>query len=57
MTVTIFSFNEPSVRLHERLGFQLEGRIRRMAYTGGVHHDALIYGMTAEEFTERFTRT
>ena len=55
-TVTIFSFNEPSVILHERLGFQLEGRLRRMAYTAGAYHDALIYGMTAEEFTERFTR-
>lgn len=53
VTVTIFSFNEPSVRLHERLGFQLEGRIRRTAYTAGAHHDALVYGMTAEEFTER----
>jgi RimJ/RimL family protein N-acetyltransferase len=54
VTVTIFSFNEPSVRLHERLGFRLEGRIRRMAYTAGAHHDALIYGMTAEEYTERW---
>lgn len=53
-TVTIFSFNEPSARLHERLGFVLEGRLRRVAYTAGAHHDALIYGMTAEEFTERF---
>jgi RimJ/RimL family protein N-acetyltransferase len=54
VTVTIFSFNELSVRLHERLGFQFEGRIRRTAYTAGAHHDALIYGMTVEEFTERF---
>ncbi|MEZ4563752.1 MAG: GNAT family protein [Thermomicrobiales bacterium] len=53
-TVTIFSFNEPSVRLHERLGFQLEGRIRRTAYTAGAHHDALIYGLTAEEFAAWF---
>ena len=42
------------MRLHERLGFQAEGRIRRTAYTAGAHHDALIYGMTAEEFRERF---
>lgn len=51
-TVTIFSFNEASVRLHERLGFQLEGRIRRTVFTAGAHHDALMYGMTAEEFAE-----
>jgi RimJ/RimL family protein N-acetyltransferase len=54
VTVTIFSFNEPSARLHERLGFQLEGRLRRMTYTAGAHHDALIYGMTAEEFAARW---
>lgn len=53
VTVTIFSFNEPSVRLHERLGFQFEGRIRRTAFTAGAHHDALIYGMTVEEFAAR----
>lgn len=53
-TVTIFSFNEPSVRLHEQLGFQLEGRIRRMAYTAGAHHDALIYGITGEEYSQRW---
>lgn len=54
VTVTIFSFNDASVRLHERLGFQLEGRIRRAAYTAGAHHDALVYGLTDEEFAERF---
>lgn len=46
----VFSFNEPSIRLHERLGFTLEGRLRRMIYSGGAFHDALIYGITREEF-------
>ena len=49
-TVHIYAFNDPSARLHERLGFQLEGRLRRMIYTDGVYHDELVYGMTAEEF-------
>src|SRR5437867_1682280 len=31
-TARVYSFNEPSMRLHERLGFQLEGRLRRMIY-------------------------
>lgn len=52
-TVMVYSFNEASARLHERLGFQLEGRIRRAAFTGGAHHDALFYGITAEEFAAR----
>lgn len=46
----VYSFNEPSIRLHERLGFSLEGRLRRMIYTMGTYHDALIYGLTHEEF-------
>lgn len=46
----VFSFNEPSIKLHESLGFTLEGRLRRMIYTGGQFYDALIYGMTREEF-------
>ena len=46
----VYAFNEPSMRLHERMGFTLEGRLRRMIYTGGEYHDALFYGMTREEF-------
>ncbi len=48
----IFAFNASSVRLHERLGFQLEGRQRRMTYTGGEYHDLLLYGLTREEFDD-----
>lgn len=47
----VYSFNEPSIQLHENLGFTLEGRLRRMIYTEGQFFDALIYGMTVEEFT------
>jgi RimJ/RimL family protein N-acetyltransferase len=49
-TVDIYAFNEASLRLHERLGFKHEGRLRRMIYTDGAYHDKLILGMTAEEF-------
>ena len=49
-TVHVYSFNEPSIRLHERLGFQLEGRVRRMIYTDGQFFDDLIYGITDDEF-------
>lgn len=53
VTVTVYSFNEASIRLHERLGFQREGRLRRMVYTNGAYHDHLLYGLTAEEFREK----
>ena len=49
----VYSFNEPSITLHERLGFTLEGRLRRMVYTGGQYFDALMYGMTSEEFASQ----
>ncbi|MGH2615273.1 MAG: GNAT family N-acetyltransferase [Thermomicrobiales bacterium] len=51
VTVGIHSFNEASIRLHEKLGFQAEGRLRRTVFTYGNHFDALIYGLTVEEFT------
>jgi len=50
VNVEVYSFNQPSIRLHERLGFQSEGRLRRMIYTNGEYFDDLIFGLTAEEF-------
>jgi RimJ/RimL family protein N-acetyltransferase len=41
------------MRLHESLGFQVEGRLRRMVYTDGGFHDEVVYGMTVEEFREK----
>ena len=49
----VYGFNESSIALHEKLGFTLEGRIRRMIYTDGKYFDALMYGMTSEEFAGR----
>ncbi len=46
----VYSFNPASIQLHEQLGFQLEGRLRRVAYTDGQYHDELIFGMTDDEF-------
>lgn len=50
VNVQIYSFNEESLRLHEKLGFQQEGRLRRMIYTLGTYHDTVIMGMTRKEF-------
>ena len=50
VTVDIYDFNAASIRLHEKLGFQHEGRMRRMIYTRGTYHDSLIMGLTREEF-------
>jgi RimJ/RimL family protein N-acetyltransferase len=50
VTVTIHEFNQASIRLHQRLGFSAEGRLRRMIFTNGRHYDLFFYGLTAEEF-------
>lgn len=50
VTIYVYSFNEASIRLHERLGFQREGCLRRMMYTQGKFYDEVYFGMTAEEF-------
>lgn len=55
VTTWVYTYNEPSLRLHERLGFACEGCLRRMVYTGGRYYDRVIFGLTAEEFAERHT--
>ncbi len=50
--VTVYEFNMPSMKLHEALGFQREGRIRRNIYTDGKFYDEFIYGLTKEEFED-----
>jgi RimJ/RimL family protein N-acetyltransferase len=42
--------NEASIRLHEQMGFQLEGRLRRMVFQNGQYYDEFFFGMTAEEY-------
>lgn len=49
-TVHVYAFNEPSIALHQRLGFQQEGRLRDMIFTSGCYHDEFLFGMTAGEF-------
>lgn len=51
--VGVYEFNEPAIRLHEKLGFVEEGRRRRAHYTGGQYHAMILFGMTDDEFRER----
>jgi RimJ/RimL family protein N-acetyltransferase len=52
VTVHVYDFNEPSLKLHERLGFKQEGRLRHMGYTRGGYYDIFVFGLTREEFAE-----
>jgi RimJ/RimL family protein N-acetyltransferase len=50
---SIYGFNDASLAMHEKLGFQIEGRVRRAVFARGEYHDELIVGITADEFFER----
>jgi RimJ/RimL family protein N-acetyltransferase len=53
-TIDVHGWNDASVLLHEKLGFVREGQVRRCLFTQGKHFDRFIYGMTIEEFRERY---
>ena len=53
-TVGVIAFNDASIALHRSLGFREEGRIRRAHFRAGAHWDEIVYGLTVEEFAERF---
>ena len=40
----IYEFNEPSIELFERAGFQLEGTLRCHVFKLGIYFDSLMYG-------------
>jgi RimJ/RimL family protein N-acetyltransferase len=42
--------NDASIRMHQKLGFIEEGRIRRNCFFDGKYHDEVLFGMTREEF-------
>ena len=44
--------NEASIRMHQKLGFIEEGRIRRNSFSNGEYQDEVLFGMTREEFDQ-----
>jgi RimJ/RimL family protein N-acetyltransferase len=46
------SINEPSIRVHKKIGFKEEGLRRRCIYMNGRYYDDLLFGLTREEFEE-----
>jgi RimJ/RimL family protein N-acetyltransferase len=51
--ITTWSGNPRMMRLAEKLGFQLEGRMRRCRYWNGVYYDSIRMGVLREEWAER----
>lgn len=54
--VTVHSNNPASVGLHGKLGFALEGTLRRAVYTGGRFYDEHLYGLLKEEWEQSALR-
>lgn len=52
VTAHIYAFNINSIRLQEQLGFKLEGKLRNMIFTNGIHYDEYVYGLLRSEFDE-----
>ncbi|MEO0900382.1 MAG: GNAT family protein, partial [Bacteroidota bacterium] len=50
--VGVYGFNEASIHLHKKLGFQEEGRLREMVYAGNKFHDLLKFGLLKREFNQ-----
>ena len=53
-TISAYSFNQRAITFYSRLGFQDEGRLRRVYFTNGSYHDEVFLGITLEEFDARY---
>ncbi|MGD2177465.1 MAG: GNAT family protein [Anaerolineae bacterium] len=53
VTGTVFSYNERSIAMVERLGFRREGTFREFLERDGKRHDMLLYGLLRPEWKAR----
>lgn len=52
----VYDYNAASLKLHHKLGFVEEGRLRRHLFLAGDYHDVVLFGMTDEEFHALYPR-
>jgi RimJ/RimL family protein N-acetyltransferase len=45
-----FAFNDRSIKLHKKLGFREEGRLRQAFFKNGQYHDLMLFGVLREEW-------
>jgi RimJ/RimL family protein N-acetyltransferase len=51
---SVYSFNEPSLALLNKLRFEKEGLQKEMSFLNGKYHDKVLFGMTEDRFTELY---
>jgi RimJ/RimL family protein N-acetyltransferase len=47
---TALAFNEGSIKLHKKLGFREEGRLRQAMFKNGQYHDVVQFGILRQEW-------
>jgi RimJ/RimL family protein N-acetyltransferase len=47
---SVWAFNERSIRLHLRVGFKEEGRLRDFVFKNGRYHDRVEFGILRQEW-------
>jgi RimJ/RimL family protein N-acetyltransferase len=50
VTATVFAYNQRSINLIEKLGFQREGTYREFIHRDGKRHDMPLYGLLRHEW-------
>jgi RimJ/RimL family protein N-acetyltransferase len=54
VSAEVFTFNQHSQHLMERLGFQREGLLRQYSIHNGVRQDTYIFGLLKPEFYQKY---
>lgn len=52
---SVYDLNIRSLKMHEKLGFQIEGQRRQNIFKNGAYHDEILLGLLREEW-EKITR-
>ncbi len=48
--LSVFEFNEEAISTYEKLGFSVEGRLRRAVKRGNAFHDAILMSILKDEW-------
>jgi RimJ/RimL family protein N-acetyltransferase len=48
--LSVFEFNEEAISTYEKLGFSVEGRLRRAVRRGNTFHDAILMSVLKDEW-------
>ncbi len=49
----VYEYNERAVKVYEKVGFRVEGRLRKNHYWKGEYHDVIVMGILQEEYFGR----